>query len=278
MFREALTVPCAVNHLQEDRGSSNCQSITNKVRTMVVTKASQEKEERIIFQLFAAAAHLSVISDSIRSEPPPAPDILCEIRGRGTVAFELVEIVTPALVREMENGQKLTEALKAACERHSEIAIRFRDASIYVGFLKHAPIRQRLSVVPEVIDELRQHSEDSRGNIKVPPKLRKILAEISVTRGVSDGPAFDVMEMTEKTDEIYGQIEKKCKKKYSCGHPIELLAYYINQPASDSFNWQSEFHDHVLTMLPRCPFERVWVYDNWSKAIKYAYPDPERSR
>jgi len=138
----------------------------------VVTKTSQEEEERIIFQLFAAAAHLPVISDSIRSEPPPFPDILCEIQGRGTVAFELVEIVTPALVREMENGQKLTEALKTACGRHSEIAVRFRDACIYVGFLKHVPIRQCRSVVPEVIHELRQHSENSRGYIEVPRELR----------------------------------------------------------------------------------------------------------
>lgn len=245
---------------------------------MVVTKTSQEKEEQIIFQLFAEAAHLPVTSGSISSEPPPAPDILCEVQGRGTVAFELVEIVTPALVREMENGQKLTEALKTSCGRYSEIAVRFRDASIYVGFLKHVPIQQRLSVVPEVIDELRQHSEDSRGYIKVPPKLRKILAEISVTRGVSGGPAFDVMEMTKRTEEIYGQIEKKCKKMYSRDYPIELLAYYINQPASDSFNWQSEFHDHVLKIFSGCPFERVWVYDNWSRAIKYVHPDPERSR
>jgi hypothetical protein len=249
-----------------------------KVMTMVVTKASQGKEERVIFQLFAAVAQLPVITDSIRSEIPPAPDILCEIQGRGIVAFELVEIVTPAFVREMGNGQKLREAFDTACERNAEIAARFSDASIYVGFFNHIPVQQRLSVVPEIIDELRQHPEDSRGYIKVPPKLRKILAEISVTRGVSGGPAFDVMEMTKRTEEIYGQIEKKCKKMYSRGHPIELLAYYINQPSSDSFNWQSEFHDHVLKILPGCPFERVWVYDNWSRAIKYVHPCLERSR
>jgi len=239
---------------------------------MVVTETSQEEQERIIFHLFVEAAQLPVISGSIKSTPPPAPDILCEIRGRETVAFELLEIVTPALVREMENGQKLTEALKTACGKYSEIAVKFRDASIYVSFLKHVPISQRLSVVPEVIHQLRQHSEDSRGCIEVPAKLKKILAEISVTRGVSDGPAFDVMEMTERTEEILRQIEKKCRKKYSRIYPIELLAYYINQPASDSFNWQSEFHGHVLKILSDCPFQRVWVYDNWSKAIKYVHP------
>jgi len=239
---------------------------------MVDSSKIQEKEERIIFQLFAKAAQLPVISGSIRSEPPPAPDILCKIRGRGPVAFELAEIVTPALVREMENGQKLKKAFKTACESHPEIAVRFRDAHIYVGYHKPIPIQQRLSVVPEVVDVLLQQSETSAEYIRVPRNLRKVLGQISVTRGVSGGPAFDVMEMTERTEEIFGQIAKKCKKKYSSIHPIELLAYYINQPSSDSFQWQSGFHDYILKIFSECPFKRVWVYDNWSKSIKYVHP------
>jgi len=234
---------------------------------------SKEEREKVIFQLFMEAAHLPVISGSIRSEPPPAPDILCKIQGRGFVAFELVEIVTPTLVQKMENGKRLEKAFKAVCERHSQIAVRFSDALIYVGFLKHITIRQRLSVVPEVVHELRQHTENSRGYIEVPRKLQKFLTEISVTRGVSDGPAFGVMEMTERTEEIFVQIQKKCKKKYSSEHSIELLAHYTSQPSSNSFDWQSEFHDYVLKILSGCPFERVWVYDHWSKAIKYVHPE-----
>ena len=241
---------------------------------MVVTNKRQEEEERIIFQMFVEAAHLPVIPGSIRSESPRAPDILCEIQGKRPVAFELVEIVTPALAQERANGQELREAIVTACERHSEIAVRFRNALIYVGYLKGTTIKKRLSVVPEVIESLLQHSEDSWGYISVPDKLGKVLAEISVTRGVSDGPAFDVMDMTERTEEIFGQIEKKFKSEYSSNHPIELLAYYITQPSSDNFNWQSEFHDYVVRSLPGSPFKRVWVYDNWSKAIKYVYPEP----
>ena len=239
---------------------------------MVDFSESKAERERIIFQLFAEAAQLPVISGSIRSKPPPAPDILCEIQGRGPVAFELGEIVTRALAQEMANGQKLEKAFTAACERYSEIAVKFRDAHIYVGFLQHTPILQRLSVVPKVVDELLKQSETSVGNIQIPPKVRKVVFEISVTRGVSNGPAFDVMDMTEHTEEIFGQIEKKCKNEYSRDHPIELLAHYTTQPSSDSFNWQSEFHDYVLKILSGSPFERVWVYDNWSKAIKYVYP------
>ena len=247
---------------------------------MAVIEKSQEEEERIIFQLFVMAAQVPVKPGSIQSQPPPAPDILCEIRGRGPVAFELVEIVTPALVREMDNGQKLKKALKkefdTASERHPEIAIRYRDAHIYPSFFNHTTIQQRLSVVPEIIDAILQRSENSWGYISVPDKLQKVLSVILVNRGVSDGPAFDVMEMTKRTEEIFGQIEKKCKKPYSSDYPIELLAYYISQPSSASFNWQSEFHDYVIKVLSGSPFERVWVYDDWSKAIKYVYPESSR--
>lgn len=239
---------------------------------------SQEEREQITFQMFAEAARLAVIPGSIRSEPCPAPDILCDIQGRGPVAFELVEIVTPALAREMGNGQKLKEAFGEASQRHSELAARFHDALIYVGYLEGVTIKKRLSVIPEVIDILLQHSENSWGYISLPHNLRKVLAEISVSRGVSDGPAFGVMEMTERTEEIFVQIDKKCKKKYSHEHSIELLAHYTSQPPSNSFDWQSGFHDYVLRILSGCPFERVWVYDHWSKKIKYVHPQSELVR
>ena len=244
---------------------------------MVDFSDSKAERERIIFKIFVEAIQLPVVSGSIRSlppsnRPPLNPDILCEIHGRGSVAFELVEIVTSALVREMENGQKLKKAFAAGCESYPEIADNFRDALIYVGFSKNALLLQRLEAVSIVVAELRKQSGATLGNIQVPSNLRKVVFEISVTRGVSDGPAFDVMDMTEHTEEIFGQIGKKCKKEYSRDHPIELLAHYTTQSSSDSFNWQSEFHDYVLKILSGSPFERVWVYDNWSKAIKYVYP------
>lgn len=236
---------------------------------------SKEERERTIFQVFVKAAQLSVIPNSISSQPTPAPDILCEIQGRGLVAFELVEIVTPAIVREMLNSQKLEKAFETACEIQPEMRLKYRDALIHVGFLKTIPIKQRLSVVPEVVKKLLQYSENTVGYIQVPHSLRKVLSMIEVHRVVLDGPAFNLMDMTKHTEEIFWQIEKKCKNTYLGKPPVELLAYYITQPSSDSFDWQSEFHDYVLKILSNSPFERVWVYDNWSKTIKYVHPVPE---
>lgn len=233
---------------------------------------NREERERRIFQLFVEAAHLPVIPGSVWSAPPPAPDILCEIQSKGSVSFELVEIVTPAFAKGLENSRRMEQAFRGICERYPEIAVRFSDAFIYVGFLEHTTIRQRLTVVHKVVCELGQHSENSWGQIEVPARLERIVSEISVTRGCSYGPVFSVLEMSEHHDEIYIQIEKKCKKKYSTDYSIELLAHYTSQPSREGFDWQSKFHAYILDLLPRCPFERVWVYDNWSKEIKYVFP------
>jgi hypothetical protein len=47
----------------------------------------QQEEERIIFQLFVESAGLPIKRGSIKSQPAPAPDILCEIQNRGNVAL-----------------------------------------------------------------------------------------------------------------------------------------------------------------------------------------------
>lgn len=48
--------------------------------------------ELAIFRRFAAVAQIRVAPESIQKRLPPEPDILCEVAGRGNVAFELVEL------------------------------------------------------------------------------------------------------------------------------------------------------------------------------------------
>lgn len=48
------------------------------------------REERGIFEMFAASAGLTIAPDSL-TQPNP-PDILCTVSGLGRVAFELVQL------------------------------------------------------------------------------------------------------------------------------------------------------------------------------------------
>jgi hypothetical protein len=235
---------------------------------------SKEARERRIFQSFIEVAPLTVLPDSVRSVAPPAPDILCEIQGRGLVAFELVEIVTPEFIREKNNGQKLEKTFKTESQGHPEMKHKFQDAIIHVGFFKTLPINQCLLVVPEVIALLVKQSKNIAGYIPVPNSLQKVVSVIEVHRGIYNGPIFDLMDMTKHTEEIFKQITIKCKTKdYVTEHPLELLAHYTNQPASDGLNWKSECHDYMLRTLVDSKFERVWIFDSWSNTIKYVYPE-----
>ena len=147
--------------------------------TMVDFGESKAAKEQIIFQQFTKAAQLPVIPKSIRSEISPAPDIICEIQDRGPVAFELVEVVTPAFAKEMEDGQKLRKAFETDCKRYPEMADKFSDAHIYVGFFEDVIFPQRHQAVPIVVDELHKQSRTSVEYIPVPPTLRKVVREIS---------------------------------------------------------------------------------------------------
>lgn len=234
--------------------------------------AAKEERERRIFHSFMEVAHLPVLPNSVKSERDPAPDLVCEIQGRGLVAFELVEIVTPAFRREMDSGQKLEKAFKAESQRRPEIKHKFQDAIIHVGFFKARPINQCLLYVPKVIAELVK-SKNIAGYIPVPQVLQKVVSVIEVHRGIHNGPVFDLMDMTKHTEEVFEQITTKCQTKtYVTELPLELLAHYTSQPPSDDLNWQSEIHEHVQQALCGSQFDRVWIFDGWSKTVKYVYP------
>jgi hypothetical protein len=55
--------------------------------------------ERASFLEFATVAGLPVVTGTVGSRKPPEPDILCEVQGRGLVAFELVNLIDQGLAR-----------------------------------------------------------------------------------------------------------------------------------------------------------------------------------
>ena len=71
---------------------------------------SKEKEkaqrERKKFIEFAKRSNSLIVLDSIVSRDPPEPDILCEISGKGPVAFELKEICDETIAKYMDYVHK----------------------------------------------------------------------------------------------------------------------------------------------------------------------------
>jgi hypothetical protein len=88
--------------------------------------------ERARFLAFAAVAGLPVVTGTTQSRPPPEPDILCEIQGRGLVAFELVDLIDSTLARTVARtlkgqageavwyGKPPLDIVREKCRKHYE--------------------------------------------------------------------------------------------------------------------------------------------------------------
>ena len=61
--------------------------------------SDQSELELRVFAEFVERSNVPVLLDSIESRPPPEPDIRCELRGEGPVAFELKELCDPNIAK-----------------------------------------------------------------------------------------------------------------------------------------------------------------------------------
>jgi len=87
----------------ERRRTGGMARYAPRVMDWAKQKADDEREE---FERFACAVGLPVVPGSVDCRRPPEPDILCEVKGRGFVAFELVQTI-PRGLREPPMARRL---------------------------------------------------------------------------------------------------------------------------------------------------------------------------
>ena len=58
---------------------------------------------------FASVAGLPIVPGTVESRSPPEPDIVCEIEGRGRVAFELVTLFDEDLARTLSSRPRTVD-------------------------------------------------------------------------------------------------------------------------------------------------------------------------
>lgn len=236
---------------------------------------NQLHEEQEIFSLFAEASGFQIRPESIQNRKPPEPDILCEIVGDGLVAFEMVSLTSSEALRLARGGHDLQRRFEDEICKWPELRANFSDAIIHIDFHQAAPKQRRQGSIKELLDILQNLPVAFEGVIPLGRKspLSRILNEITIQRGISDGPSFDLIPAYEEDRVIVGYIGGKLQMSYITSYPIELLAY---------FGWQrpprmsrlSPLESYLKTNLGKSPFRRVWVYDYFSRRVLYRYPDP----
>jgi hypothetical protein len=246
----------------------------------------QRVGERLIFAEFASASGLPVVLDTIESRPPPEPDILCEVKGHGHVAFELGEVVDPAFEQATSERVRTRKAFRAAYGAlPPDDRKRIEDClggvpAVFVGFARGTSPGKWRHAAKSIVtilaarsraaqDEDRPH-EDERAVWWIPELGEG--AEILVRRCTTETPYLGVTELTPVRDPTPHLLEKKFAKKYSTTAPIELLAYFVAAPSPEESDRRLDMLN-LLKAETESPYRRVWLFDWFKRKVVLVHPE-----
>jgi len=128
---------------------------------------SKEQIERRIFEALAPLVGVEVELESIRQEPPPAPDIECRAIGSGPWAVELVALDAPHTRTRLENMRLTNQAWNRALAARSpaeqeELKARSDDLLLSVHMNEAAGSRVRARIMSQIQDRLPSHASRIR--------------------------------------------------------------------------------------------------------------------
>lgn len=240
--------------------------------------------EREVFAQFAATARLVVRPDSITSQRPPHPDVLCEIDGRGPVAFELIRLVDESwaagialMVTTRERVRTYFDALEGP--QGDAFRGKFRSAMIGLQFADGAPLRDRLAALPGLVSDLMAHEgEGSDPEIDLSTRTQHVIERAAIYRGRFSGPVVDVSHASMIGDPTLDLLREKLRRTdYDVTHPMELLAYTDGIDLLLPYDlWLPKFEGIIRELVDGSAFSRVWVYhassDPRMRSVKLTVP------
>jgi hypothetical protein len=228
--------------------------------------AVKEERERAIFNEFAEAVGFQVIADTLQSRQSPEPDVLCEIRGRGPVAFELVELIDQDFQERLTTLGRFDRLLRdypneLTNGERAQFQQKYGNAAIGVTF-KSLPLRQLRAFLPELFRWLRQDvpPDVSSLELDLPATLREAFDRVAVQRPM---PLLDISATSSGflADPTFDAVRDKLQvKRYATQHPKELLAYTTFDLLLPMDVWQPKFEQPLIALLHASTFQRLWVF------------------
>lgn len=245
------------------------------IRNPLDVTDTQKIIELTIFKEFAKICPYKIHANSIEKRAEPEPDILCEVAGDGSVAFELGEIVDEVFARQVDGGYKLRQRFDEACKSFPALRRSLADAIVYIEFFDEVSDRIRLNCIKPILQLLHSLKPSFDGDVPVwkQSRLQKVVRCLEVHRGISDGPFFDLTKFVKHIDKSIELLEKKFAKSYKTNAPIELLAHFYRQPPSRDSKWIEGVRSYVANKLGGSKFRRVWIYNWFDRQIVYVSPE-----
>jgi len=241
--------------------------------------AVREERERGIFSEFAQSVGLPVVAGSLQSRPPPEPDVLCEIQGRGPVAFELVELIDQDFQERTAVLGRFNRLLRAYPDELSPVdrgafLQKYANAAIGVTF-RPLRLRDLQAALPELFRWLRVDVRPTANSLDLdrPPALRTAFERIAVRRPM---PHLDLSATRAGylEDPTFGAVHEKLHdKQYTTCHPIELLAYTTIDLLLPLDVWQATYEQPLRDLLNGSTFQRIWVFSLGQPGeLKFVHP------
>lgn len=232
--------------------------------------ASKQQEERGIFEQFARSAGLTILEGTL-AQPDP-PDILCNIDGLGTVAFELVQLDAGQELSRMSDFRSVRKLWAAVCA-HSKREVRLRHSNAQIDIIFDAGANQRLRrrILAEIAGQLETLPSDFTGGL-FDDQTPTGLESANLRRfDFGDGPRINEVSVAGAVTVELQRIDAKILR-YSEGWGVraELLAYARwGMPFSDRETGAAEY---LNTRLPAGVFSRAWIYELASRLIIARHP------
>lgn len=235
---------------------------------------NQAEKERAVFLEFVPASGLTIDPESVKSRNPPAPDIVCEISGRGRVGFELTELIDQDFMARLsllgKTKRHLSETWKSKLsdEDSSEFQRKYSNALLHFVYEDGATLRDREGATIIALQALLALADGIEGAIPGPPELSPVIREVRISRGTFSGPILDVDSFGWLGDPTSEACRKKLSKHYECDYPIELLAYVEFDLLPPEGAWQGAIEE-LSESFTKSQFEKVWVFDRGSQSVTY---------
>lgn len=235
------------------------------------------KTEVQIFEVFAQVCPLPINLGSIEKQNAPKPDILCEIKGIGKVAFELTELIDENYARQSslrcDTERALRDFYRELPQEKSTIFDNlYKDSLLMFFFDKNISLRNRKKIFGDIFDLLLALKPGFEGDIPLQGTVKVVVNKKNIHRGMESFPAptFHVPSSGSVGDPTRSTIGKKFRKVYESQVPIELLAYIDRNPMFPEKYWRPRLHEFVKETLRDQSFERVWVFDLNKKQIVFS--------
>jgi hypothetical protein len=239
----------------------------------------QASEESSIFKRFISCSPYKEVADSIQSASPPEPDIICILKDKSAIVFELVEIIDCGLAQRNSSADSLRKVFDARLQglpysKGKRVKLSYKNALIYVSFRERLTDKQKEKSILPLIDYLLSLPPETEGQRRFQrnDSLYKGVRWVHIARGAFKGPTFDVEAAGSFTNPILDSVSDKFQKQYKTKANLELLAYYQLQPELPENTWLPELQKFIVKNITASQFRRVWVFSVISGRIIFVHP------